>query len=366
MKITCQTSSLLTAVSAAARAVPAKTSKPILKCILIDAQPSSVEVRATDLEIGISWVVDEAIIEQGGTVALPAKQLVEMLKAIDGKEVTISSDGRFCDVRSEDVDYRLVTEDADDFPSFQADYDAERHSIPHDILDDMFARTGFCAAKDVGRYAINGILVDLADRCLRFVATDGRRLALAVRDVGKQLPNASVIVPTRFWKDALHVTSGAKTIALSVTRDHVEIDTDNARISCRTIEGEFPDYQQIIPQTFDARVTVETGSLLSAVEKVAVLAGDSARCMRVAIENETIRASSMSEGRGEAIAKIECSASADVPLSAEYNPDFLSEFLARIPSDAMVCLEYTNESSPLVLSEVETADAYILMPITTS
>lgn len=365
MKIVCHREALLAGISIAAAVAPSRSTKAILKGILVKATRDGVIALATDLEVAVCSKIDEVIVEREGKVVLAASTLVDILRSIEGREVTIDSDGRYCQIRSEDAEYKLVTDDPDDFPEIQPAPD-DGIPIPRVFIEEMFGRTGFAAARDIGRYAINGVLVELGERRIRFVATDGRRLGVASRD----LPDAAfevrrAIVPAKGLVECLRGSDGCSTVRIIVEPDRVVLASDRASITTKPVEGEFPDYTMVIPQSHTGKVTASRDKLLAAFRKVSVMAGDDMRAVKVVVSAQRITISSQVEGRGEARTEIEADTGGQADLVADYNPDFIVDFLKALPSQP-VSFEFTDGNAAAVYRLEDSDDRYVIMPITTS
>lgn len=365
MKIVCHREALLQGVSVAAGVAPARSTRPILSGIKIRADKKEVVALATDLEVAICARLREVIVEEAGEIVLTANTLVEILRSIESDEVTLVTDGRYCEVRSADAEYKLVTDATDEFPEIQP-AGKEGISIPRVFLEEMFARTAFAAARDVGRYAINGILVEIGDGQIRFVATDGRRLSIATRelpDAPKEITRA--IVPVKGLHECLKGSDGDTTVRVLVRDDRVVLSSEQTDVTTKPVEGEFPDYRAVVPDRHPNRAVAPREKFLSALRKVSVLAGDDMRAAQIKISDGTVQVSASFEGRGQARTSIDAETTGGTSFKADFNPDFLIEYLKALPSEP-VAFEYADDVSSGLLRIDGSDDRYVVMPITTS
>jgi DNA polymerase-3 subunit beta len=298
-------------------------------------------------------------------VILTAQTLVEILRSIESDEVRITTKGRNCEIVADDARYKLVTEDPQEFPDMPF-REGEGTMIPRVFLEEMFSRTAYAAARDVGRYAINGILLELGEHKVRMVATDGRRLAVASRE----LPEAAfavrrAIVPIKGLQECLRGSEGEERVSVLVHEDQVTFATGACEVSSKPVEGEFPDYAAVIPREFESRTEVERDALFAAVKKVSVMAGEDMRAVRMKISAAAMEVSAEVEGRGEARTSIEAQAGSQKEITVDFNPDYVADFLKPLPAHA-VALEFRDNNSAVVFRPASGDDLYVLMPITTN
>ncbi len=367
MKIVCQRDDLARVVAVAAGVAPSRATRPILCGVKITATKKGTTLLATDLEVSAGVRLQEAIVQKEGQTVVTASTLLEILRSIEASEVTLHAEGRTCHIRSEDAEYKLVTEDPEEFPEVDP-VPTSGVSVPRTFVEEMFARTAYAAARDVGRYAINGILVELGDKRLRFVTTDGRRMAICTRD----LPDADhkikgAIVPVKGLAEALRASEGAASIRLTVEENRVILSSDFADVITKPVQGEFPDYQGVIPQEKKGTAHVERDTLLSAIRKVSVLRAEdtASSSVRFEIDGSHIQITSEVEGRGKAETKVAAKVEGLPKYKVHFNPDFLQEHLKPLPSQS-VQFEYRDENSAGLFRLAGGSDLYLVMPITTS
>ena len=366
MKIVCHREALLSGVSIAANVTPARSPKPILAGIRLSARDGQVVALATDLEVAVCSRIQEVIIDREGDIVVSAQTLVEILRSVEGHEVTLDSDGRYCEIRSEDAEYKLVTDDPEEFPEIGRG-PVDGVSVPRAFIEEMFARTGFAAAKDIGRYAINGVLVEIGDGSIRFVATDGRRLSIATRDlpdVAKDVRQRAII-PAKGIHECLRGSDGSSTVKVLVEEDRVVFSSERADITTKPVEGEYPDYDRVIPGEHTGRAVLPRDKLLAALRKVSVMAGEDMRQVKIEVEDRAINISSQVEGRGEAKTQVEADTSGTLGLEVDYNPDYVIEFLKALPAEE-VAFEFRDANGASIFRLDGSDDRYVVMPITTS
>jgi len=365
MKIVCHREALFQGVSAAASVAPPRNTKAILSGVKLSAFRDRTEALATDLEIAIRSRLQEIIVEEEGEVVLTAKLLVEILRSIESDEVTIESSGRQCEVRAADARYELVTDDPDEFPEIKTG-GAGGVSVPRAFLEEMFQRTSFAAARDVGRYAINGILVELTEGQIRLVATDGRRLAVATRALPDDARDPRrVIVPTKGLQECLRGSEGCESVRLQLEERRVVLSSDRVEVSTKPVEGEFPEYAAVIPAEHQGQLTVDRDALLSAVRKVSVMSGDEMRAIQVDVSEGMLAISARVEGRGRAQTELPVETEGQSQFKVDFNPEFVADYLKVLPSGPVI-FRYKEAGGAGVFQLRNSEDIYVVMPITTS
>ncbi|MFG0320240.1 MAG: DNA polymerase III subunit beta [Planctomycetota bacterium JB042] len=365
MRIVCHREALLNGVSIASSVAPSRSTRPILSGVKISAKKKQSVALATDLEIAVCARLAEVIVEREGEVVLTAHTLVEILRSIEAAEVTIDCEGRKCRITSEDAEYELVTDDPTDFPEIGP---AGRGgvSVPRGFLEEMFQRTAFAAARDVGRYAINGVLVEVGGGEIRFVATDGRRLAVAVR----ALPDATsdtrrAIVPVKALQECLRGSEGEETVRVLIEDARIVFSSESADIAAKPVEGDFPDYEAVVPQESLGRAEVARGTLYAAIKKASVMSGDEMRAIQISIHDGKIEVTAQVEGRGAAKTSIEAEIEGDDDVTVDFNPDYVADFLKPLPNQT-VAFEFRDGNGAGVFRVEDSDDLYVVMPITTS
>lgn len=365
MKIVCHREALLTGVSIAASVAPSRSTRPILSGVKITAKKKATVAQATDLEIAVCARLAEVIVEREGEVVLTAQMLVEILRSIEAAEVTIDCEGRKCRITSDDAEFELVTDDPTDFPEIP-EVGRGGVSVPRAFLDEMFHRTAFAAARDVGRYAINGVLVEVGGGDIRFVATDGRRLAVASRalpDAPAELRRA--IVPVKALQECLRGSEGEENVRVVIEESRIVFSSEAADVSAKPVEGDFPDYEAVVPKDFSGKVEVARDVLLAAVKKASVMSGDEMRAIQIRIEPGNILVSAQVEGRGAAKTTIAAESEGSNETVVDFNPDYVVDFLKPLPSQT-VAFEFRDGNGAGVFRVEDSDDLYVVMPITTS
>lgn len=365
MKIQCHRESFLEFVSVAAAVAPPRPTTPVLANVRLDAEKEATWASATDTEIAVRVRVPEVVVDEPGAALLPGQTLVDILKNLESSEVEITSEPGHCSVRAEDGEFELVTEDVDSFPVVPP---AGKGGVvvPVAFLREMVQRTAFCVSRDVGRYAVHGLHVRFVEGELRLAGTDGRRLALARRPA-PDAPKDSIegIVPPKALVECLRGAERDESVRIAIGEERISLVSDSAEVSARLIEGQFPDYERILPTDRKGRATLERDAFLAGLRKTSIFAGSEIRAVELTFDDGRLDLSAKSEGRGSSRTHVPAEIEGETPFKASYNPDFLVDFLKVLPSGP-VAFDYREPSVAAVLRPLESDDLYVVMPITTT
>lgn len=343
-----------------------KTTMPSLAHVLLRAEGNEVVLQATDLDLALEDRLT-AEVSEPGTVALPAKNLFEVLKTLPSGEVTISlGENQRVDVRAQKTHFRLVGLAAKEFPALPSATATEWLEVGARDIAEMIDSTLFCVSTDDARYNLSGIYFEAAPGdVLRMVATDGHRLAMIEREMGSKLHDKGVIVPRRALVELRRVLgSPAKEDRLTYgfSDNHAVFKFREVTLTSRLIDGQFPDYEQVIPKNSSKQVKVARQELAEALRRVSLLSPDKSFGVKLELGENTIRVTSQNPTLGEA--EQEVSAEYTGPaLTIGFNAHYVLEALSMVVEGGVV-LEMSDELSPALLRPLESKQfAAVVMPM---
>ena len=360
MKIVCSRDELVQKLGVVSRAVSTRGTVQVLSGILFQAQGDSLSLAATDMELSLRATLS-AKVEGDGAVVVPGKLLVDLARLLPESEVTIEyrPEEGVVQITCGSASYRLNTYSAEDFPRLP-DVDAQLHKIDRVALLETVDRVARSASRDESRPVLTGILVRFEAGKLVMAATDSYRLSVKQTVLEQAAPELEAIIPARALQELGRLAGTADTIELGVHENHVVFGTEDAWLTTRRIDGQFPNVRQLVPETFDVEVTMPRAELLDVVRRVSVLAQrNSPLRMRFAEGELTISAQTQDVG--------EAKESLPVPYSGEefiigFNADFLRDGVESIPSDE-VRLRLISPLRPAVMQDDEAGFTYLIMPI---
>ena len=360
MKITVAKDELVAKLGVVSRAVSSRGTVQVLSGILLTAEGGTLSLAATDMEVSLRTTLD-AQVEGDGAVVIPGKLLVDLARLLPESEVKLEyrPDEGVAHIASGTASYRLNTYAAEDFPRLPA-IEAQLHAIDREALLDTIDRVARSASRDESRPVLTGILVRFEAGKLVMVATDSYRLSVKETDLGGDAPELEAIIPARALQELSRLAGGAETIELGVHENHVVFGTGDAWLTTRRIDGQFPNYRQLLPETFEVELTVARAELGDVVRRVSVMAQRNSP-LRLRFAEGELTVSAQTQDVGEA------KESLPVPYTGEefvigFNADFLRDGVDSILGDD-VLVKLINPLRPAILVDPAGDFTYLIMPI---
>ena len=359
MKISCTRDELVAKLGIVSRAVSARGAVQVLSGILLSADERGLTLAATDMELSLRTTLD-AEVEGEGAVVIPGKLLVDLARLLPENAVTIEyrPEEGVAQVVSGSASYRLNTYGAEDFPRLPA-IDAQLHAIDRDALLETVDRVARSASRDESRPVLTGILVRFEGGKLVMVATDSYRLSVKETPLDSAAPELEAIIPARALQELARL-GGDATVELGVHENHVVFGTGEAWLTTRRIDGQFPNYRQLLPDDFEIELTVARAELYDVVRRVSVMAQRNSP-LRLRFAEGELTVSAQTQDVGEA------RESMPVPYTGEeftigFNADFLRDGVDSISGDD-VQVKLINPLRPAILVDPAGDFTYLIMPI---
>ena len=353
MKLTTEKKPLVEALSAAAKVAQAKTTIPILSHVKLFAG-DMLSIKATDLDIETTSLVAAEIDTQGETTVHAATLLNIAKKAPNGALIAMDVKEDQLHVSFGRSHFQIATLPADDFPVMASEEYAATFTIPSERMARVFDKAHFAASDDETRYYLQGVYLHHVDGHMRGVATNGHILAQADDATDAEFP--SVIVPS---KTINALTLGDGDVEVSVSDGKIRFATDNATIVSKVIDGTFPDYTRVIPQSNDNRVELSGAALKQAVDRVAAVM-ERGGGVRFTLDGEGL----VVQGRGGANSAddfVEASYDCDL-VEIGFSPKYINATMQRIEGDAILMLG--GSMDPALLHDTADSDwLAVVMPM---
>jgi DNA polymerase-3 subunit beta len=367
VKITFSRTDLLGQLQLVARATAVRSAIQALAGVLVTADDGSVRLAATDTEIGLRSQVDGAV-EQGGSVLVPGRLLVEILRALDRDEVTLSStDGAEIEVTSGQARFVVRSLAAQDFPQLPAPPGDDAIAIPAPVFARTVERVARAASRDETRPVLTGILVSAEQKTLRMVATDSYRLSVKETPLESEVSSPfEANVPARALQELTRVVAdrSAETVAAAMQDNQIVFGIDGVVLSSRMIDGQFPNYRQLLPESYEHEIQLSRAEVSAIVRRVSLMAQRNAP-LRLAFENGTLAVSAQTPDVGEASESMPVNYQSD-RLEIGFNPQFLQDGLDGVEGDEL----RLRLISPLRPGLIDAADGdgedkflYLIMPV---
>lgn len=342
-----------------------RTPKPILQCVLLEALGDHLLLMATDLEIGVRFVVTQVEVSDKGAVLVSADKFGQIVRESTDEILALETKERALVVRGVDSHFQIVSQDPKEFPPVAQMEGEADFEIAASLLRSMAEWTVFAAARENTRYAINGVLWELEKGRLNMVATDGRRLSFATGEVtAKPGASARAIVPVKAIQ--LHqrlLADSDDSVRVKVLPNQLIVRTQRATLGSALVEGHFPKYQDVIPTDGNKTAQLSTAEFLSAVRRVALLTNEESRGIKLSLSGEKLTLSSRAPEQGEAEVTIPVQFRGD-PIDIGFNPNFLVDALRAVRGDE-VTLDLKESNRPGVM-RVGSQQLYVVMPLNLS
>src|SRR5438067_1192159 len=362
MKVACSREELTQKLGVVSRGVSTRTAVQILGGILLRAEGGRLMLAATDMELSLRASL-EARVEGQGSVVVPGRLLVELTRLLPDAEVSIEQrpDEGVIHVRSGPFESRLNTYTAEDFPRLPDVEALDRHTVDRDALLETIARVSRSASRDESRPVLTGILVRFEPAKLVMAATDSYRLSVKETGMGGTVPELEAIVPARALAELARIGQGAEQIELGVQENQVVFGIDGVWLTTRRIDGQFPNYRQLIPESFEHEVPLPRDEVLDVVRRIAVMAQRNSP-LRLRFAEGELTVSARTQDVGEAEESLPVSFAGE-PLEIGFNAEFLRDGIESVAGDT-VRFRLISPLRPCVLQAEENDDfLYLIMPI---
>ncbi|HZK57608.1 MAG TPA: DNA polymerase III subunit beta [Clostridia bacterium] len=363
MKFFCSPKTLIYSISVVQKAVSSKSTLPILKGIYLEAFDQNLRLVTTDMELGIDHIMDANIIEEG-SVVVDARLFSEIIRKLPDSEVEISlKDNNELLIKCDSIEFNILSYNPSEFPELPKIEEEQVYKIPQDLFKDMIRQTVFATAEDGTRPILTGVLVETGEGMLNMVALDGYRVALRKSEIDSQLSD-KVVIPGKTLNEINRIMGGGedKKVQISLTNNHALFTVDSTKLVSRLLEGEFINYNQIIPKEFKSRIKIETKQLLDSIERASLLGKEGRNnLVKLTITDEKMIINSNSE-LGNVHEEIEIELEGE-DLQIAFNSRYFIEAL-RVVDDDVIYLEFTTNLSPGIIKPISNDNTiYLILPV---
>ena len=366
MNLTIAKEKLIHGLQSVQNVVSTRTTLPILSNVLMKAEDGKVEFIATDLDVTICCTV-EANVKKKGAATVPVKRFFGVVRELTSPEIELEVDEKAaCSVRAGASFYKINGLSADEFPPIPKFKEEKKIVLPQEKIKSMLRKTSFAISNDESRYVLNGIFLILKEHKMTMVATDGRRLALVDEEV--DIPENSqgeFILPTKAVNEMMHLLGDKGDVVMKFSENQVSFSlTDDkgnsAVVISKLVEGNYPNYKQVIPSDTKERVALPREELLAALRRAQIMTSDKANSVKLAISRNNLAITANSPDVGEARETLAINFNGkDIQIA--FNPAYLIDPLSVLTEDE-VFLELIDELSPGVL-KINGPFLYVVMPM---
>src|ERR1700761_2719449 len=359
MKFSVSKDKLLEGLSTVQNVVSTRTALPILSNVLLQASEGEIRLTTTDLDVGVRGSI-EAQVERTGATTLPARRLFAIVRELPAAEIYFDVDSKnLASIRSGASFFKILGLPEEEFPPLARFDDAKEFTIGQKELKDGLKKTSYAISTDETRYVLNGILFSFKENKLTLVATDGRRLALV--DLELEFPRSQeldIIVPTKAVVELQRLVREEGDVKLSIGENQIAFELNRTLLVSKLIEGNYPNYRQVIPSEAKERIRLERETFLTAVRRVSLLAGEKSVKLIFTKSNIDIVANTPEVGEAKESLAVTYQGR---EFSIAFNPEFLMAPLRNL-SEEEIYLDLIDELSPGVI-KIAGPFLYVLMPV---
>ena len=367
MKIICDKDKILKAINSVTKAVASKTTMPILEGILIQTNDNDIKLTTYDLEIGIEYVVEATVEEQGATV-VNAIMFSEIIRKLPDTEIKIYiNENNLLVIECEGSLYKLATMNPTEFPELPQISVENSIELEQNALKEMIRKTLFAVSTEENRPIFTGCLFEVTDNKLNLVAVDGFRLAWKSKYLTTKVNNFSAVIPGRTLNEMNKILLDSfDTIKIGIAKNQALFEMENCKIVTRLLDGEFLNYSNVIPSMWDTRIRVNKNVMQNCFERISLISSSS-------IEKEKKYPVKVSIDIGKVV--ISCTnqtgdAKEEMYVSTEgknlevgFNPKYFLDVFRAI-EDEEVFIDFGSNISPCIIRPIDNGDyIYMILPI---
>ncbi|WP_446898169.1 DNA polymerase III subunit beta [Clostridium sp. LBM24168] len=364
MKFKCNKPEIQNAIFTVQKAITGRSSMPILNGILVEANDHEITLTGSDIDLTIETKIPSDIYESGSTV-LNARLFGEIIRRLPNNDIDIeNTNNNSTQILCEKSNFNIINMNTEDFPELPKINDNMMLSIPENILKDMIKETIFATAQDETRPILTGVLFEIKNETLNLVALDGYRLALRSENL-KNENEINAVIPGKTLNEVSKILEdNEENVDITFTPNHILFNLGKTKIVSRLLEGEFIQYNSIIPEEFNSKVIAKREELLSCIERASLLAKDSnTNLIKLNIEEKNIIITSNSQlGMVKEETNIILQGQ---PLQIAFNSKYLMDVL-KIMEEEEVLLEFSSNVSPCIIKNKDKDKnncIYLILPV---
>ena len=367
MKIICEKDKLLKGINSVINGVASKTTMPVLEGILIQTNDKEVKLTTYDLEIGIEYIIECDVQEQGNTV-VNAIMFSEIIRKLPDTEITITiNDNNLLVFECEGSLYKLATMNPDEFPELPKINVDNSIEIEQNLLKNMVRKTIFAVSNEENRPIFTGCLFEVKDNKLNVVAVDGYRLAIKSNLLNSKSNDFSVVIPGKTLNEINKIIMDSfDSIKIGVSKNQALFEMENCKIVTRLLDGEFLNYRNAVPTNWETRIRVNKSNIQNCFERIILISASSIEKekkypVKISIEIGKVTISCTNQ-TGNAKEEIYVTTEGK-NLEAGFNPRYFLDAL-KVIDDEEIYIDFGTNISPCIIRPVESDEyTYMILPI---
>ena len=367
MKFICYKDTIIKAINSVVKGVASKTTMPILEGILIQTNDNEIKLTTYDLEIGIEYIMNCEVKEQGSTV-VNAIMFSEIIRKLPDTEIHITLNNKnLLEIECEGALYKLATMNPEEFPELPKIEIENSVEIDQTVLRNMIRKTIFAVSNEESRPIFTGCLFEIENNKLTLVAVDGFRLALRSIFLNKQSNNFKAVIPGKTLNEVNKIiTDSFEPVKIGISKNQALFEMDNCKVVTRILDGEFLNYKNVIPSNWETRIKVSKNNIQNCFERISLISASAVEKekkypVKVQVDIGKIIISCTNQ-TGDAKEELYV-ATEGKNLEVGFNPKYFLDSLKAI-DDEEVYIEFGTSISPCLIKSTENNDyTYMILPI---
>ena len=367
MKIVCYKDNILKALNSVVKGVASKTTMPILEGILIQTNDNEIKLTTYDLEIGIEYVMECEVKEQGSTV-VNAIMFSEIIRKLPDTEIYITlNENNLLEIECEGALYKLTTMNPEEFPELPKIEVENSIDLEQNMLKNMIRRTIFAVSNEENRPIFTGCLFEVENNKLNVVAVDGFRLALRSIYLQTKVNDFKAVIPGKALSEINKILQDSfEHIKIGISKNQALFEMENCKIVTRLLDGEFLNYSSVIPENWETRIRVDRKNIQDCFERISLISASAIEKekkypVKVCVDIGKVIISCTNQ-TGDAKEEIYC-ATEGQNLEAGFNPKYFLDALRAI-DDPEIYVDFGTSISPCIIRPIDDGDyIYMILPI---
>ena len=363
MKIICTKSNLAKGVGIVAKAVPSKTTMPILECILIDATTDIIRLTANDMELGIQTEIEGEILDRG-MIAIDARIFSEIVRKLPDNDIVIETDDNLqTTIVCEKAKFDIAGKPGEEFSYLPMIEKEDSIEISQFTLKEMIRQTIFSISDSESNKMMTGELFEIKDNVLRVISLDGHRISIRKMELKNEVRDKKLIVPGKTLIEISKILSGEveSLVNISYTNNHIVFEFDNTIVVSRLIEGEYFKIDQMLSSDYETKLKINKKELLNCIDRATLLIKEGDKKPIIINIQDGMMELKIKSQIGSMNEEIEIEKEGK-DLLIGFNPKFLIDAL-RVIDDEEVTLYLMNAKAPCFIRDDEESYIYLILPV---
>ena len=363
MKIICTKSNLAKGVSIVSKAVPSKTTMPILECILIDATTDIIRLTANDMELGIQTEIEGEILDRG-MIAIDARIFSEIVRKLPDNDIVIETDDNLqTTIVCEKAKFDIAGKPGEEFSYLPVIEKEDSIEISQFTLKEMIRQTIFSISDSESNKMMTGELFEIKDNVLRVISLDGHRISIRKMELKNEVSDKKLIVPGKTLIEISKILSGEveSLVNISYTNNHIVFEFDNTIVVSRLIEGEYFKIDQMLSSDYETKLKINKKELLNCIDRATLLIKEGDKKPIIINIQDGVMELKIKSQIGSMNEEIEIEKEGK-DLLIGFNPKFLIDAL-RVIDDEEVTLYLMNAKAPCFIRDEEESYIYLILPV---